>query len=163
MNTQQNIKATHWGFNFGNLAPNINTDNARIIVEPLPKNKKSKPRSKNRFYPIKKKRIAIKTQIAVMLMMLRSRKSTRQMYNALLKKGLLTDHKNAVFQFSGFEAIASEVRNQIFPERKTRRQAAAELFDQGKTRAEIQETLNATRVQIYEALVRTGRIIPSKL
>ncbi len=162
MNTQQNINAIHWGINFGHLMPNINTENEIVCVQPLPKRIESETRSTNRFYPKKQRRIEIKTQISVMLMILRVRKNTRQMYETLTKTGMLTDHKNASMEFTSFEALVSEVRKQIQPDRKMKKQATAELFDEGKTREQIQEILNATRPQVYQALVKTGRITPTK-
>ncbi len=97
-----------------------------------------------------------------MLMMLKAHKNTRQMYETLAKTGLLTDHKKASMEFTSFEALVSEVRKQIQPDRKLKKQEIAELFDEGKTREQIQEILNATRPQVYQALVKTGRIIPAK-
>ncbi len=162
MNTVQNIKAIHWGINLGKLAPNINTDNAKVCVQPLPKPANIQTREKNRFYSRKQKRIEIKTQIAVMLMLLRVRKNTHQMYRALLRKGLLTDHKKATCKFTAFEAIVSEVRKQLNPNKKMKKQEIADLFDEGKTRAQIQEILNATNAQVYQALVKTGRLTQTK-
>ncbi len=158
MSTPQNIKAIHWGINFGKLALNINTDNARVCVQPLSKPTDIQTREKNRFYATKKKRMEIKTQIAVLL---DARMNTHQMYKALLGKGLLTDHKKATCKFSAFEAIVSEVRKQLNPNKKMKKQEIADLFDEGKTRAQIQEILNATNAQVYQALVKTGRLTPN--
>ncbi len=159
MNTSQNTKAIHWGINFGHLMPNINTNNVKVRVQSLPKPTKTQTSQKNRFYATKKKRIEIKTQIAVML---DAQMNTHQMYKALLDKGLLTDHKKAICKFTGFESMVSEVRKEINPDKKMQKQAIAELFDEGKTREQIQEILNATRPQVYQALVKTGRITPTK-
>ncbi len=163
MNTQQSAKSNCWLTSLGHTEL-VGIDLTQKATGQMAKRNTQKPvpRIKDRFYLNKQKRAELKTTVAVMLMILAVKKTRLEMYNELLAKGLLTDHKYATCEFSSFEALVSEVLNQIHPDRKLLKQTVAELFDQGKTRPEIEKILNAKSGCVYQMLVRTGRITPNK-